>query len=297
MILVDTSEPDSILELIQQGVPATKSPLNQNKIADYYFANYDGKKIQFGRVQAGELLSDIESMEDEFKRYYDSADETNQIIEGIISPTPLSSLTYNQIEAIKSGKLSWNEIRYEPKIRQPDLPSSRSSPKLMSFSYRVENITDKNGVTISTLASGRGYSIPISTVYVWIYRLSQLGINTYYTNNWEETARFLMTVFRNEQKPPDSHTTFKRIYRPKIYIKTEKNMTPTELDEYRFIKSLLFISTAYNLGIGETKARAISESFYNIMDLSMASVSELSSVEGIGDKTARKILSALGRKV
>jgi len=279
VILVDISEPAKILELLQQGVPATTAPLNQNKIADYFFPNYDGKKIQFGRVQAGELVGDIDSMEDEFRRYYDSADETNQIIEGLISPTRLY---------MKEASADIHSIG-EERMSGGSQPSSRDlGAKIFTYPVHPSGFIE-HGHSFTTSR--------MSELYAWIYRLSQLGIYTYYTLNWEETARFLMTVYRNEQKPPEQHTTFKRIYRPKIHIKTEKDMTPTELEEYKFIKSLLFISSAYNLGIGEVKARAIAGSFYNIMDLSIASVSELASVEGIGDKTARRILSALGRNI
>ena len=89
MILADTSEPNTIVKLLQQSIPTTVSPLNQHSIADYFFGNYEGKTKQFNRVQAGELVGNVDSMEDELKRYYDSADETNQIIEGLISPVKL----------------------------------------------------------------------------------------------------------------------------------------------------------------------------------------------------------------
>jgi len=298
MILVDVSEPDTIVNLLKQAIPTTKAPLNQNKIADYFFGNYEGKRVQFGRAQVGEVLSDIDSVEDEFKRYYDNADETNQITEGIMSPIPLAALTNNQISAIKSGKISWNEIRYEPKIRLPAIPSTRfTSPKLISFSYKVESITDKNGVTVATLTSGRGHDIPISAYYAWIYGLQRVGIHTFHTNNWEETARFLITVYKNEQKPPEAHSTFQRIYRPKVHIKKEKDMTKEELETHKLTKALLFLSSAYNLGIGEVRAKALAERFCNIMDISLASLSELTATEGIGRAMAEKLQRSLGRDI
>lgn len=287
MILADTSEPDSIVSLIRQGVPVTVSPLNQNKIADYFFGTYEGRRVQFNRVQAGELVGDVDSMEDELRRYYDSADESNQIIEGLLSPVKLymkgaAAEVHDHSRDGRSGG------------------GTGSRPSVGSLSTR-----DLGGrvFTYPIQPSGfidRGHSfttVRMSELYAWIYRLGQLGVHTYYTNNWEETARFLMTVYRNEQKPPDSHTTFKRIYRPKVYIKTEKDMTPNELVEHKFIKSLLFLSSAYQLGIGEVKARAIASSFCNILDLATASLGELAAVEGIGTRQAGKILESLGRDI
>jgi len=274
MILIDVSEPDSIADLIQQGIPTTKSPLNQNKIADYFFGNYEGKRIQFNRVQAGELIGDIDSMEDELKRYYNSADESNMIIEGLMSPVKLY---------MKSGSA---DVSDHSSIRS----ASTRDLGAKIFSYQVQ--------PSGYIERGHSFSTArVSEIYTWIYRLDKLGISTFLTNNWEETARFLMVVYRNEQKPPEAHTTFQRIYRPKIHIKTEKDMTVAEAEEHRFIKSLLFLSSAYQLGIGEVKARAIADAFCNMLDLATAGVSELAGVSGIGDRAARKILSSLGRNI
>jgi len=60
---------------------------------------------------------------------------------------------------------------------------------------------------------------------------------------------------------------------------------------------LMFLSSAYNLGIGEVKAKALAERFCNIVDIAMASVSDLTATEGIGKIMAEKILSSLGRSI
>ena len=275
MILSDTSEPDTIVKLLQQAIPnTTKSPLNQHGMADYYFGNYEGKTKQFNRVQSGELVGNVDSMEDELKRYYDSADETSQIIEGLLSPVKL----YMKEGSAKTSFHSGGRVA-----------SSRDLGAKI-FTYPVE--------PSGYIYHGHSFTtVRMSELYAWIYRLSQLGVNTYYTNNWEETARFLIAVYRNEQKSPDSHTTFNRVYRPKVYIKHEKNMTKEELDTYRLTKSLMFLSSAYGLGIGEVKAKALADKFCNILDIAMVSVSDLALVEGIGIMTAKKILSSLGRSV
>ena len=283
MILADTSEPDAIVRLLQQAIPeSTKSPLNQNGVADYFFGNYEGKRIQFGRVQAGELVGDVDSMEDELKRYYDNADETNQIIEGLLSPVRL----YMKASSAKIHSIG-DEERRGGAYRTA--PSSRDlGAKIFAYPVQPSGFIE-HGHSFSTTR--------MSELYAWIYRLSQLGVYTYYTNNWEETARFLITVYRNEQKPPDEHTTFKRIYRPRIYIRSEKDMSKEELVEYRLTKSLLFLSSAYKLGIGEVKAKALANRFCNILDIALAPISELAATEGVGKTIAEKLQKSLGRDI
>lgn len=282
MILVDVSEPDTIVKLLQQAIPdTTKSPLNQHNIADYFFGNYEGKTKQFNRVQAGELVGDINSMEDELKRYYDNADETNQIAEGLFSPVKL----YMK-EAAASIKSLGGVGRSGATVTAP---STRDLGAKV-FTYQVQ--------PSGFIEHGHSFTtVRMSELYAWIYRLSQLGVNTYYTNNWEETARFLITVYRNEQKPPEAHTTFQRIYRPKVYIKHEKNMSKEELETYKLTKSLMFHSNAYSLGIGEVRAKALAERFCNILDIALAPVSEITATEGIGKTMAEKLQRSLGRDI
>ena len=63
------------------------------------------------------------------------------------------------------------------------------------------------------------------------------------------------------------------------------------------MKALLFLSNAYQLGIGEVKAKALTDKFCNILDIATANISDLTEVEGIGKKKAEQILTALGREV
>lgn len=275
MILSDVAEPDKLVNLIQQAIPSsTKAPLNQSKIADYFFGNYEGKRIQFGRVQAGELIGDIDSMEDELRRYYDSADETSQIIEGLLSPVRLY---------MKEGSAKVSDhstLRY---ISTRDLGA-----KVFAYPVQPGGFIE-HGHSFTT--------VRMSELYAWIYRLDKFGVSTFFTNNWEETARFLIAAYRNEQKPPEEHSTFRRIYRPRVHIKHDKDMSPEELEEHNFIKALVFLSSAYGLGIGEVRAKAIADKFCNIFHLATSSVDEITQVEGIGKRMAEKILSSLGRDI
>jgi len=286
MILVDTSEPDTIINLLQQAIPTTKAPLNQRGMADYFFGNYEGKTRQFGRVQAGELVGNVDSMEDELRRYYDSADETNQIIEGLLSPVKLymkeAAASIQTVGGGRSGGGSGSR-------GSASMPSTRDLGAKV-FTYPV--------TPAGFIEHGHSFTtVRMSELYAWIYRLSQFGIITYYTNNWEETARLLISIYKNEQKPPETHSTFKRIYRPKVYIKHEKNMTAGELEIYRLTKALLLLSTTYNLGIGEVRASALAERFCNLLDIAIAPTKELTAIDGIGKTMAERLQRSLGRDI
>jgi len=175
MILVDTAEPDNIVKLLQQAIVTVKAPLNQKLMADYFFSNCEGKTRQFNRVQAGELVGNVDSMEDELKRYYESADETNQIIEGLLSPVKLYMKGAAAGTTMISGSYAGSNA-----------PSSRDLGARI-YTYPVQ--------PSGFIEHGHGFTtVRMSELYAWIYRLSQYGIVTYYTNNWEETARLLISI-------------------------------------------------------------------------------------------------------
>ena len=70
MILVDRSEPDNIVKLLQQSCPVTVADLNIANMSDYFFGNYEGKRLQFSRKQAGELVGGIDEAEKHLAKYY-----------------------------------------------------------------------------------------------------------------------------------------------------------------------------------------------------------------------------------
>jgi len=262
-ILVDSNEPDNIVRLLKQSVPVTVTNLNLLHMSDYYFSNYEGKTLQFSRKQAGELAGNVDEAEDQLSDYYHNADENYQIVEGITSPDKLK---------IK-GVAVPIDSHDQPGISTRDLGSRL-------FCYKVE----PGGF----IEKGHSFSaINDSLLYAWTHRLAKAGIITYYTTNWIGTARMLSALYRNEQKPPEEHSTLRRVVRPRIHIKKAEP----------FLKSLLFLSNAYKLGIGEKKSAALAEHFCNILDLATADLNEVAAVEGIGKKIAEKILTAFGREV
>ncbi len=272
MLLIDSNEPDNIVKLLQQSCPVTVADLNIANMSDYFFGSYDGKRLQFSRKQAGELVGNIDEAEKQLSEYYHNADRNYQIVEGIISP-----------DRLKMKGASVEIDAHGTSISTRDLGA-----KL--YCYKVE----PGGF----IRSGHSFSAVNDTfLAAWTHRLAEAGIITYYTINWVHTAKLLSAIYRNEQKPPEEHSTLQRIIRPQLHIKMEKDMTEAEKDNYRFMKALLFLSNAYQLGIGEKKAKALADRFVCILDIATASVSELTEAAGIGRKQAEKILSSFGRDI
>ncbi len=201
-------------------------------MSDYWFANYEGKRLQFSRKQAGELVGNVDEAERQLASYYANADKNYQIVEGIISPDSL-------------------------KIKKATVPldahgSSTSTRDLGAklYCYKVE----PGGY----ITKGHSFSaFNDSLLYAWTHRLAEAGIVTYHTTNWVGTARLLSAIYRNEQKPPEQHSTLQRAAGPNIHIKTEKQMTDVQRQESKVLISLLFLSNEYQGGLRLKKHRAL----------------------------------------
>jgi len=254
MILVDHSEPEELISLLRQSSPVSVMPLNQTKRSDYYFGGEDGKTRQFSRKQAGELLGNIDEAESQLRDYYENADENYQIVEGLISSVPLTR-----------------------RDRSPSAISVRrqSRPNNL-FSYKVA----ENGY----IYDEHSWDVSSALLYAWLFQLSQVGVITYFSENYVGTARLLAAIYRNCQKPPEEHSTLQRYIKPRIYIK----------EHNPFVETLMGLKGAE---LGEVKAKALLDYFGSPLSLFMASIEEICQVEGFAKKTAEKILSAIGREL
>jgi len=259
VILVDEHEPANMIKLMRQSVTTVESPLNRTHRSDFFFGNFIGETFQFSRKQAGELIGNIDEAERQLADYYPNADHNFQLVEGWISPLPIQGIKIQDHSPVKA---SVREI----------------GSKL--YCYQVQ----PNG----HIEKGHSFSaVSASMLYVWLHRLEMSGIPTYWTTNWVESSRLLLTIYKNEQKPPESHSTLTRVIRPKIYLKEPEPL----------MKALIYLSDVYKLKIGEKKARALSDKYVNLIDLAMSSVNELSECEGIGSTIAKNLLAALGRTI
>ncbi|MCK9597453.1 MAG: helix-hairpin-helix domain-containing protein [Sphaerochaeta sp.] len=266
-ILIDTAEPDDIVRLLQQTAPVEIMSLNQTLRNDYYFGGEDGRTRQFGRVQAGELLSNIDSMEDELRRYYQNADDNYMIIEGLITDVPVTR---------KDKSLASVSVKLQHR------PSTL-------FSYRITNT--------GWLFGEHSFNVSSELLYAWLFRLSEAGVVTFNTHNYVGTAKCISAIYHNCQKPPESHNTLNRYYIPPYrigeYDKDGKRISIREQNP--FIRSLMALSSVYRLDIGEKKATALYAAGYrSVYDLAFATVKELSKVNGFGKTTAEKLLEAIG---
>lgn len=267
MILADEHEPDSIIKLMKQSVSVVVSPLNRVHRSDFLFSNHEGKTLQFSRKQAGELVGNIDEAEDQLRDYYPNADYNFQIVEGWISPLPIKGIEIQDHSATRGS------------IRE-------LGNKLYCYSIQPNGRIER-GHSFSTINE--------SLLYAWEHRLWMAGIPTVYTINWVETARRLIVIYRNEQKPPDEHHTLQRVIKPKVPVLNEDRMTEEERSTYRLMKALMFLSDAYKLGVGEKKSKALADRYVNLMDIAMADVQDIAGTEGIGVTIAKRILQALGR--
>jgi hypothetical protein len=229
--------------------------LNTAHLSDFFFGNYEGKRFQFSRKQAGEIIGNVDEAEDQLRDYYLNAEYNCQIIEGIISSVP-----------IRNVDVKVHETKHQASARE-----------LGSYIYCYK--VHPNGTL-----EGHGFGgINISMFFAWIHRLAMAGITTYYTINYVETARLLSAIYRNEQKPPEEHTTLQRVIRPRLTVRDASPM----------VKALMYLSLAYKLDIGEKKATAIAEMFPNIMAIAIADEASLCQCSDIGKATARKLMKAI----
>lgn len=268
MILIDVAEPDTIVNLLRQVTEVQVLPLNQTLRSDYYFGDEEGITRQFGRVQAPELLANIDSMEDELRRYYDNADKSYMIIEGIITDVPLTKKD-RSLAAIS--------------VRKGARPSQL-------FTYRVA----ENG----WLFGEHAYSTSAELFYAWLFRLAECGIMTFCTHNYVGTAKLLSSLYHNSQRPPESHNTLNRYYIPRIST-GEKDVAGKKVtirQQNPFIKALMSLSLIYHLDIGEAKATAIASKYRSLYDLAFAPTKEIIEVKGIGKTIAESLQKALGRE-
>lgn len=253
--------------MLQQSTEVSVMPLNRTSRADYYFGGDEAKTIQFNRVQAGELLNDIDSMEDELRRYYNSADVNNMIVEGIITDAPLTRKD-KSMEAVS--------------IRMQSRP-------MTLFSYRV--------APSGFLHSEHAHNESAEKFFAWLYRLKEAGVATFFTHNYIGTARLLSSIYNNTQKNLSSHSTLNRYYIPRVSLGKEdtEGKRITIREQNPFIRSLMALSIIYKLDIGEAKATALYNAGYkSLYDLAFASIAELTRVEGFGEVTAGKLLSSIG---
>src|SRR4030042_1901828 len=86
-IMIDTFEPESIELLVAQTTSISRSGLNNQGIADYMWFAVDNHRIQVERKQSGELLANLDAVEEQLSREMQNGiEETILLIEGVCEP-------------------------------------------------------------------------------------------------------------------------------------------------------------------------------------------------------------------
>lgn len=134
MIFIDSHEPELMDRLISQSAPIMRRNLNQEGYADYLFFACDGHRIQVERKQIDEVLSGMDSVEEQLRRELSNGvEETLLLIERYCEPVP----------GIKMMVQSWHKTR-DGKVMVPGHKYNTSYSGLQSWKWQL----DKSGVTI-----------------------------------------------------------------------------------------------------------------------------------------------------
>lgn len=99
-MLVDVHEPDDAVPLLSQSIEAEKESINQKGFADYLWQGSEGKE-QTERKTWGEILADMDSVEDQLRREVQAHPEvrTNLVIEGVATPDVQGSTIWTMSKA------------------------------------------------------------------------------------------------------------------------------------------------------------------------------------------------------
>jgi ERCC4-type nuclease len=129
----------------------------------------------------------------------------------------------------------------------------------------------------------RMYRTSYAKYQSWLKSLDDAGVTTFFTMNHIQTARLLVIHYNNAQK--EEHSTLQRLIKPKVQIKSHDPL----------VKSLVHLSAALGLKIGETKAQAIRDAGYtSIKELTGLKAKDLYEIEGIGRVLAKRLVDSLG---
>jgi len=175
-LYVDTFEPQEMLSLILQSVPeAVQVPLNNNGFADYKWQDIEGNIRQWERKQIGELLSDLNGVEEQLNRELATCDELTLVVEGFMAATALGVLCFHAY------------------------PSSYAQHRGDKFISDGVWLTQGHGFTQPGLAQ-RWRSLKWSLVHC--------GVEVVETLSLAETALHLTTAYKQSMK--EEHTTLRR---------------------------------------------------------------------------------------
>jgi len=140
--------------------------------------------------------------------------------------------------------------------------------------YQTYKETHSKGRTLFVPTSGGRR--PMKMIHAWLYGIGKF-VEIHYTSSLYSTANLLTAMYQADQK--EQHSTLHRYYQ-----KVDWHPNPQ-------VSKLIAIAD----GIGEKRAEALIERFGTVWNVLRESPAMLSTVEGIGMNTAKKVLRKAGR--
>ena len=190
MLFMDVHEPYPIWELLTQSVEVFKPEpgLNQQGYADYMWIACDGHRVQIERKQIDEILSSMDSVEEQLTREMSNGvEETLLLIERFCEP------------------ISGNRAAVQTYTKPPE-----GLRKLLFKILKHDNV----------LVPGHSYNVSYIGLQAWKSQLDKAGITIVETFDWQATAHTLIALYNNSQKL--EHTTLRRYIKDRI-VTTKRN--------------------------------------------------------------------------
>ena len=119
VMIVDVFETDIIYNLLKQSIEVIRLNLVPLGMPDYVWFTYDGRRIGVERKTWGEILSDLDHVEEQLRREMTTVDQMFLLIEGIAESTQWGVDTY-----VKSSDKPYYRLQHSygaPKHPQPGL--------------------------------------------------------------------------------------------------------------------------------------------------------------------------------
>ena len=93
MIYLDVFESDKLEQLLAQDVEVTRMTLNDNNMADIWWAAEDGQTYQWENKAVSEIMGDMDHVEAQLQKQYYQADHCGLVIRDAAVPTQASTLS------------------------------------------------------------------------------------------------------------------------------------------------------------------------------------------------------------
>ena len=106
MMYLDVFESDKFQQLLEQDVPVTRMTLNDNNMADIWWAASDGQTYQWENKAVSEIMGDIDHVEAQLQKQYPNADHCGLIVRDVAVPAQARTLAMVHVRTKKDWFVS-----------------------------------------------------------------------------------------------------------------------------------------------------------------------------------------------